>query len=468
MLSVAKTFFNTLGNKTKKLPDLTAPVEEPVLAPPSYHESEFLNLDLPEKPELSSTTEILEIDSTEVTASEASVPAIDPKELLLPELDCLPMHSSMQWQPTPIMSYDFSLAAPAYESLTAARLTPQIPSPESQQSQTGPRSVPPSARSKNLSPSSSVRSTNSTTSNVSAISTSASLWSASSTAWSGIETNFTSPSIDLISPLDYASGDFLDDVFEHCPSGPLDMISELPADTPELHELSSGDFGMQDMPFAFDANLPSADTSYPADFAVEEEKRESPAVHAAGDGSKPVLQSEAKSLAAAAWDALSEHVLSSHAKIKHLRNSLANQLGMLSPQTIVQKGLTSLRSILDGRLLISPLDTLSLVHLIYSFSLVAYGDDATQRSCHLFAQSLLYSDWFTSEDQLQFREVVKAIWQPSNMTDGQLDQLVKDQSRGIHRIFSDKGKGRAITPDSSIFANVDPLISTAQTFLDGM
>lgn len=476
MLSVAKTFFNTLGKKTKKLPDLMLAVEETMLAPPSYHESEFLNVDLPEKPELSSTTEILEIDSTEVTASDPPVPAIDPQELLLPELDCLPMHSSMQWQPTPVvpnMSYDFSIAAPAYESLSAARPTSQIPSTGPPQGQSASRSFPPSARSKNLSPSSSVRSTTSTTSNVSAISTSSSLWSASSTAWSGMETNFTSPSMDLISPVDYAPGDLFDNVFENCPSGPLDMISELPADMPELHELSSEELDMQGSLFAFDANLSSGEMSYPADVAVGQaamgdEKLESLNVQPLKVESQAELQSETKSLAAAAWDALSEHIISSHAKIRHLRNPLANQLGMLSPQTVAQKGLTSLRSILDGRPLTSPLDTLSLVHVIYSFSLAAYGDDATRQSDQLFTQSLLYSAWFTSEDQIQFREVATAIWQPSGMTDVQLDQLIKDQSSIFRQSFSHKGKGKVIIPGQNTASNVDPLISTAQAFLDGM
>lgn len=475
MLSVAKTFFNTLGKKTKKPTEWTPAIEDTMPAPPSYHESEFLNLDLPEKSELSSTTEILEIDSTEVTGPEPPVPAIDPQELVLPELDCLPMNSSMQWQPTPIvsnMSYNFSMAAPAYESLSALRPTSQVPSPEPPQGQPASRSFPPSARSKNLSPSSSVRSTTSTMSNVSAISTSSSLWSASSTAWSGMETNLTSPSMDLISPLEYNPSDLFDNVFEGCPSGPLDMISELPADIPELHELSSGDFDMQDSLFAFDGDLSPKNTTYPANLAVEEvsngeEKQESPVVKALEAEDETKVQSETKYLAAAAWDALSEHILSSHAKIKHLRNPLANQLGMLSPQTVAQKGLNSLRSILGGRSLISPLDTLCLVHIIYSFSLATYGDNATQRSGQLFKQSLLYSAWFASEDKHQFREVATAIWQPSSMTDVQLDQLINDPSPSLCQLSIDKGKGKGIIQGHGTASNVDPLIATAQNFLDG-
>lgn len=251
------------------------------------------------------------------------------------------------------------------------------------------------------------------------------------------------------------------------------MISELPADTPELHELSSEDFGgMQDSLFAFDTDLSPTNASYPANLAVGEapvgtqKQQDLPAVQALEAEEQSTSQSETKLLAAAAWDALSEHILSSHTKIKHLQNPLANQLSMLSPQTIAQKGLTSLRGVLSGRPSTSPLDTLSLIHVIYSFSLAAYGNDATRRSIQLFQQSLLYSAWFNSDDQVYFREVAIAIWQPSGMTDLQLDQLVKTQA-GPYPPFSDKGKGKSVATGYITSSDDDPLISTAQTFLDG-
>lgn len=279
--------------------------------------------------------------------------------------------------------------------------------------------------------------------------------------------------MELISPLDYASDDVFDTVFGYCPSGPLDMISELPADMPEPYELSSGDLGMQDSLFAFQ-ELPPTNVSYPADLAVGEvavgdDRKDSPAVQVLEAEEQSKLESETKLLAAAAWDALSEHILSSHTKIKHLQNPLAHQISMLSPQTIAQKGLTSLRGVLSGRPSTSPLDTLSLIHVIYSFSLAAYGDDATRRSTQLFKQSLLYSACFILEDQVQFREVATAIWQPSGMTDMQLDHLVKNQSAGPYSPFSDKGKGKGKSIESGCnpLSNDDPLISTAQTFLDG-
>lgn len=465
MVSMAKSFFSTLGHKSKRGTRFVPDLDDMMPAPPSYHESQRgcppLGLDPPEKPELASTTEILEIDSTEV-ASAAPVPVVNPQDLLLSELESVPMQSSMQWQPTPFISplgYDFSMAAPAYESLSAARPTSPGLLPAPQQNQpTSRSSAPAPSRSKNLSPSSSVRSTTSTTSNVSSMSTSSSLWSAPSSAWSGMETNFTSLSVDLVSPMDQ------DDVFaslmDGCSRDPLATISELPADT-ELHELSSGDFALQDPLFPFDANIAPVDISYPTDFSLEEKPSRPPAEQTPNS---PVLfQSETKALVAAAWDALQEHILSSQAKIKHIPNPLAGQLGMLSPQTIAHKGLKSLRSVLEGRPLTSPLDTLSLIHVIYSFSLVVYGDDATRRSSQLFAQSLLYSAWFTDENQAQFREVATAIWRPSNLTDEQLSQLMTQQSPSLRQSVGDKGKGLATTGRG----RADPLVAAGQSFLDG-
>lgn len=465
---MAKTFFSTLGHKSRRGPEFPLDVDgHGLLAPPSYNESQNeshqpLDLDPPEKPELPSSTEILEIDSNEVTAP---VPVVNPQDLLLPELESVPMQSSMQWQPTPFLSpmgYDFSTAAPAYESLSASRPTSLGSSPAPQQVQPAPKPVPTSTRSKNLSPSSSVRSTTSTMSNISSISTSSSLWSAPSTAWSGMETNLTSLSMDLISPVELSQGDGFESLMNKRPLDPLDTISELPADA-ELYELSSGDFYPQDSFFAFDPNTPSIDVSYPAEFALEEKEPAPDTVQQLDPDGPAVFQSDTKSLVAAAWDALQEHILSSQVKIKHIRNPLAGQLGMLSSQTIAHKGLTSLRSILEGRPLISPLDTLSLVHVIYSFSLVVYGDDAIRRSSELFAQSLLYSAWFMPENQAQFREVATAIWRPSDMTDDQLSQLMKQQSSSLRRTFSNKGKSRVTTES----VKEDPLVSAAQTFLDG-
>lgn len=472
MLSMTKSFFSSLGHKSKKSPELDFDIDETrILAPPSYHES--LNYDPPAKSELFST-EILEIDSTEVpvpqvSLTEAPIPVINPQALLLPELDStmIPMQSGMQWQPTTYLptptNTQFFTAAPAYESLSATRPASQGPLQGAQQNRQAPRS-------KNLSPSSSVRSTTSTASNVSnvsSITTTSSLWSAPSTAWSGFETNLTTLSRD----------ESFNDVTEQCPSDPLYVlpeIPELPADMPTVPELSSGDFdSFQDLLFSFDANLDSTNVSYPENLGLDEEAVVPPVVHPMRTGGSAICQSEVQSLVAIAWEALQEHIISSTNKIQHVHNPLADQLRLFSPQTIAFRGLGCLRRLLDGSPPISALDTLCLVHVVYSFSLVVYADDivygdgATRRSREFFAQSMLYATWFAPEDQVFFRQVAKAIWQPGDIADNQLSRLLREQSIPLQRSPSNKGKEHATRLNGTNDDKNDPLISAAQNFLDG-
>lgn len=477
MVTMAKSFFSTLGHKSKRpSPEIHFDVDNKMMiAPPSYDES--LNFDPPNKPELSST-EIVEIDSHEVpapvsasqtSAMEAPIAAIDPQDLLLHEMDymMIPMHSGMQWQPTPyyppLANNQYFLAAPAYDATSSARPTSQNPPQGAQQNRQAPRS-------KNLSPSSSVRSTSSTTSNVSnvsSITTSSSLSSAPSTAWSGIETNLTSISADT----------FFGDIDKQRPSDSLYVLpalSELPADLPAMPELSSGDFaGFQDPLFTFDANLTSTTISYPDNFGLEEETIESLAVQPVNAGGSEVTHSEVKSLVTLAWEALKEHIISSQHKIMNVHNPLAGQLRLASAETIATVGLGCLRRILNGDPPASPLDTLCLVHVVYSLSLVVYGDgfvygdDATRRSQEFFVQSLLYATWFTPEDRAFFRQIAFAIWQPSGLADEQFDLLLRQQSVPPQRSSGNKGKEHE-TSDITAGGNVtDPLISAAQNFLDG-
>lgn len=474
MLSMAKGFFSTLGHKSKRGPELEFDVDDTAaLAPPSYLES--LSFDPPAEPELSST-EILEIDSTEVVATQApvdTVPIVDPQDLMLPELDStmIPSQAPPQWQPqlwdVPQSSNRFTAAAPTYESVPAKQPASQGHPQETPFGQQGPRPVPAASRSKHLSPSSSVRSTTSTMSNVSNISSvtaASSLWSTPSTAWSGFETNLTTSSTGLISPVDMCPEYDFPDLSKQCPSDPLGMLPELPeleADMPTMPELSSGDF------FSFDTDLTKL--SYPDNFVLEEENIEPSALHSTGAQGSGSIQSETKSLVASAWDALQEHIVSSADKIQHIQNNpLVDQLKLLSAKTIAQRGFSSLRGILESRPSASPLDTLCLVHVIYSFALVVYGDDATRRSSDFYTQSLLYSTWFTPDNQAFYREVVKAIWQPGDMTLEQLESLKAAQAGQPAWPRSVKGKERATRPSGGITKGPDPLVTTALHFLDGM
>lgn len=479
MLGMAKNFFSTLGNKPRKVPDLPSEMVDSTTMITKYEQPDHINFKSPAQPELSST-EIVEIDSTEIQAPSASacgppIPDIDPQALLMSELDSVPMQSSMQWQPTPFtqpLSDQVYNTAAAYGQLSARQpltqaTTQEIPS--TSESTQASRSVQAATRSKNLSPSSSVRSTTSTmsnVSNVSSMSTSSSLWSAPSMAWSGMETNFTSTSADLVSPLDVFQGDMYDGIHDKWLSNPLDVLSELPADIPEMHELASNDFGLHNALLPFETSPTAESISYPANFSLENEVSNLGSLQPREADTPEDFHSETKSMVHAVWDALQEHILSSLVNTQQLENPLAHQLGLLSAPTIAYKGLTSLRGALEGRPCASPLDTLCLIHVIYSSSLVVYGNEAMRRSSEFFAQSLGYASWFTPESQAHFVEMVKAIWQPSEVDAAQLNGLLESPTVQSQWPLSNKGKGQAMESNGDILV-ADPLLAAARDFLDG-
>lgn len=493
MLSKAKHFFSALGHKSRKSIELDYTLLDDSMLPPSYDSLE--NMEPPnDKAELSST-EIVEIDSTEVSSPHPvqyvpqaqsvlqvqqvhqvhhmPTPVIDPQDLFLPELDSTMISSDsiMQWQPTPSIiepmnGHSFSIGMKPCLQVTTHGLEhlPLLPPPP-------PPPVSSSSRSKNLSPSSSVRSTASTSSTSSTVSTTsmastnsslispASVWSAA-TVWSGLETRLSSPSLGFVSPGGCLPEDTYADMGpcnDTYPSDFLHDMFELPAEEVPVFELSSD-------PALFTLDIhPSTDFSC-APKAVSEIsdclKAQPTEVH-----NSMACYSETKAIVASAWDALQEHILSSLAKVEGLQqNPLAEQLKLFSARTIAFNGLRTLRNILGGEPVISPLDALCLVHVIYSTSLVTYEDDALSWSHKFFAQSLQYSTRFSPEVQNHYKEVVKAIWQPGNMSDAQLSTITREQVRTLHRSGSQKGKEREIgTCESSS----DSLIVAARDFLDG-
>lgn len=485
MLGMAKNFFSTLGNKPRKLPDIgTSEADEPMMMTANYHQPFHSQpqFEPPAQPELSSN-EIVEIDSTEiesppVPASGPPLHVIDPQALVTPELDSVPMQSSMQWQPTTpftqtLADQMYNLhAVAAYGQLSAGQPgnqnTAQVVPPLGDAAQP-PRSAPATTRSKNLSPSSSVRSTTSTmsnVSNVSSVSNTSSIWSAASMAWSGVETNYTAASVDHVNPLDIFHGGVYDGIHEKWQSYSLESLPELPADIPEMHELASNDFGSHNLLLPLEANPSAASISYPANFSLDDEVvRMDPEQSREADAPE-VFHSETKSMVHAVWEVLEAHILSSFVNTQQLDNPLALQFGLLSAPDVAYKGLASLRNALEGRPCASPLDTLCLIHVIYSSSLVVYGDDAMRRSNKFFAQSLQYASWFSPERQAQFVEMVKAIWQPDDFDAVQSNQLYDGSTAHLHGSYGDKGKSRALGSNEGI-GTTDPLLSAARDFLDG-
>ncbi len=366
MLHMAKSFFSSLGHKSKKGHPHALDFADD--APPSYSEiTPQMLIEL-------SATEIVELDGVELPEPMPPAPAasIDPQELFLPELDSTAVSidalMEMQWQPSPLVS-DASLASPADQTVPAPGPAPR---PSLQVNTQGldqfrrpaaaphPRPAPPPAlRSKHLSPSSSVRSNASTasnTSNGSSIISPISSWSHGSHTWSsGIETNLTSPDEDICMTEENTFITIPAGWECPCPPGfPHGIFSELPANEPPAN-VAPVDLSSDTLLFPLDPPVYTT-AQYAASVIVVDDVlgEEFPAgvvdadlvgADLVGEGLDSdldlasveiedlVCYSETKSMVATSWDMLKAHITSSLEKTQSLSNNpLAEQLRSLSPQ----------------------------------------------------------------------------------------------------------------------------------------
>lgn len=215
-----------------------------------------------------------------------------------------------------------------------------------------------------------------------------------------------------------------------------------------------------------DAN-PTADLGYAANIVLTEEKSESLQDPLAENEAQTVCCSETQDLVSSSWDILQEHIISSLVNIEHIHhNPLAEQLRTLSAKTIANNGLRVLRNLLDGQRPRSAIDTLCFVHVVYSFSLIIYEDNALTRSDKFFAQSLAYARYFAPADQSLYKDVAIAIWRPDGITREHLASIM-NQSAALERTPSVKGKERDASGQTFASTKDDSLLSAARNFLDG-
>ena len=506
MLSMAKTFFHSLGHKSKKANTLGLDSDDTPFAPPPSYDSLGIN----SLNELSST-EIVEIDSNEVNFIQPPTlrhvlptdGAINPQNLLvpmpvapsIPELESMipTGGSSMQWQhaaffpPAPTPSpYPFTDDYGNRDASGKPLLlnTYSIPPRRHAVPRPAPRPTSVAPRCKGLSPSSSVRSTASTDSTDSAVSMDSnssadttdsngsslvsplSNWSG---AWSGANTNLTSPVEGFV------TDPFADAIYESsCPDFPHSFYSELPADFPAAVPLPKGqDELVPDLFLSFPIMQP---TPQPAELSFADLAPADASAHLVDiEMNLPELEetsaycSDTKSVVGSAWDALQEHIVSSTLKIQHVQgNYLADQLKLMSTATIATAGLRTLRVLLNGGQPSSALDTLCFVHLMYAFSLVVHDTGTSQRAESFFLQSLSYTNSLPFADQELYTQLALDIWQPTDITQLQINQyLTSTYQTSLSRSSSLKGKERAADGGSSNH-NLDALLNAARDFLDGM
>jgi hypothetical protein len=467
MLSMAKSFFHSLGHKPKKAPEVDYDVDDSLLQPPPSYDS--LDIPIGNATELSSSTEIVEIDSREVvTVTPPSVDAgINPQALLvpsIPELDSA-MQSvdpfAMQWQatmvPSPPFGYDFedcvSRGAGAKPALQVN--THGLPPRRHAAPRPVPREAPVVPRSKGLSPSSSVRSTasadstastNSANSNVSSLLSPSSNWSGIWSVPSGLNTSLTSPVEALV-----------EDPWANAEWDPHSFCSELPADFP---------ISKPTEPLQLDPMVPfqppqPVDIMFSSDLRMNEDLMGLADVSEPELGENNVCCSETKSVVGSAWDALQEHLLSSTLKIQEIQgNHLADQLKPMSPKTIATSGLRTLRTLLDGGQPSSAIDTLCFVHLIYAFSLAVHEKGASRRLKPFFLQSLSYVHSLPPDDRRAYTQLAFCIWQPADIEQSDLsDYFAAAPTSSLSRSSSLKGKEREVHSD-------DALLNAARDFLD--
>lgn len=490
MLSMAKTFFHSLGQKSKKAtPGFDLEPRDPVLPPPPSYDSIHVSPQ-PAHPTELSATEIVEIDSTEIPATATTTTlgpsydgVIDPQALLVPELDseldsiAPSPGSSIQWQ---MMNGVVESGWPVTMPITPPEES-ELRSPAGRPSlqvnthglrggsRPAPRLLPTVPRSKFLSPSSSVRSNASTNSNVSTMSNVSSIASCWSGAWSmasGFDTSLASPD-DIVSQEPFLSDNLFagpcdapDATFPKLPRG---FYSELPADVPSsrVPELLSPD----PMLFSFNEDPPS----YATDIELTGDSLDLLDLDDAEVEESNICCSKSKSLVASAWDALQEHIVSSKLKIRETRgNPLADQLPSKSTNSIATTGLRTLRSLLDDNHSIPAIDLICFIHLIYAFSLAIHEQDAAARAKDLFLQSLSYATCVPLGERELYTQLIFDIWQPTDITQEHISShFSRRQSAGLGRSSSFKGKEPEVATCHPGTVGADALLTVACNFLDG-
>lgn len=506
-MSLAKSVFSSLGRpKTTTLSHQDPDIED---EPPSYYSSVFepppaLGFEL-------QSNEIHEIDSSEIL-----LPSI-PEDAEAPQADYLSRSSStstnytrpisvcsrqsitgsqvpvvdeslINWSPSPPMSTvsPADLMRPNVENATTKPALQLNTAAAFDYYRARSR-----RRSKNLQPSSSVRSTSSTTSTNSTNSTASTASCAISpmSAWSGawghgigFESNLTSPADDVPHPDDafpcsqllppHPEVDDTNLAFAQFMEGPTSVVglSELPADVPAdvLMAIDNVDLSQSIIPSGTALDLGPSPVATLTQENLQSEKRQSQQL--IEDLKRRDQQySNPHTLVHTARDTLDLHVSGSLDKLAQLgldgKNHVVKEFRNLPAHSVALVGLETMSDILQGHQVQSPVKLLSFVHVVYALSLVIHEQDATNWWTDLFVQAISYNSWVPQRDRLAYVQAVDFLWKPVDMTDGDfMNLLQRNAPQSSSTSSAWKGKGPAGLTDS----HNDPLLFISQYFLDGM
>lgn len=521
-MNLAKNFFHSLGHKSKKASaseiDVDAALSSPLL---SYYDSLNIKAVNDTPSELPTTTEIAaELEAAPVNHTPdwifESAPepvfapfAPDPTDSINPQALFMPLTTShveldsamavdgtfAQWQlpsvstPTTMASTLMPLNSVSTEdgfpknSLVKPTLQVITEGLQGRRQAPRPKQVPPAQRSKTgLSPSSSVRSTASTDTTATTASYGSSLISPSSN-WSGVWSMGSGFDTHATSPIDGVTFDDMFDTEMHpdhnpCPNYLHLKFCELPGTIPDVSQKACET--ALDPINDTEEPVPTNPTPIPEIRLQEEQIVESiaPVVPVALTeseerevGPESVCCSEATSLVSSVWDAFMEHVVSSAVKIQEQRdvNVLAKQFNGMACRTIVTRGLHTLRAFIAKTGQLTATDLICFLHLIGSFKVVLREQDASKHFNNLFLQALAYSSRLPQSDRDVYRQLVKLIWQPPTITQEDVQNykdLIARWSFGSP--FDVKGKAPEVLHTAHGQRMYDPLLATAQDFLDAL
>ncbi|KAK7956120.1 uncharacterized protein PG986_005342 [Apiospora aurea] len=466
MIQKAKTFFSTLGHRSRKEEMVEVVPDDTMPSPPSYD-----SLDIPQEPiepEPRQPTIEIEMGGTEILEMDSSS---QPLQLDSVNYEAQPAVSNESF---PSSNID-SMIAPAI-GLTGLNSSPGCcrPSLALDTQNVGRRPVKRSGA--YLTPSSSLRSANSSISPM----------SAGSLAWtldSSINTNLTSP-ITPFSPDEIESSALSrensckfpkDHPTIVCRDGAAEVddgeyalgnISELPGDDPLSLSMPRAwnneplfDFD-QEQNFSWSSSI---DTEINVLFTNNNQSGEVPPPQMAPE-QHIHTGSDTQALVNTVWDTLREHVTSSVAKTGPSigENLLAQELRSLSTKQVALKGLAALRGILGGIDPEKPIDYICFVHLAYALSLVLHEDDLSNRCKQLFQQAMAYQGFLSADQRGVFCRLVRAIWQPREATHS------VQQANSTFLTPDPKGKSPEFRCNTGAPTGADPLVGVAQNFLDDL
>ncbi|KAK2008464.1 hypothetical protein LZ32DRAFT_539913 [Colletotrichum eremochloae] len=469
IMAVAKNFFSSLGQKSKNQSVLDLDIKDvsdiAMFPPPSYD-----SCIQPQQVELSSCSEILEIDSIEVplptptNLHHRDTMEAEPAISMVMEKTALESSVSVM----PDLSFDWLLQTNvgANGNISGKSDRPSL-SLHTCGLEQHRKQHQPTTRTKNLSPRNSLRSNASTDTTASCLVSPASAFSG---AWTVAETGITSPTSDSSSGGLLSRGCSNASRYSNYSIQPHVFISELPADDIMLQPLPltlADDLDCDQQSPLLDTSIAAPRQSGSGTTGPRETFDTQATVIRATDMAMPAYAIDANSLVGSAWDTLKTHITSSLEKLQHLsRNPLVEQLQGLSSQDVANKGIVTLKVLLEGMQPASSIDMLCFVHITYSLSLIVHEDDARNRSKQLFAQALRCSDWLVGCERRQYTEVALAIWQPLDFPLSELSGVLLERHQDeISRSSSLKGKERAFSRPRKQWEK-NALLEVARFFLD--